>query len=204
MNTVLTGLLIGALAAIAVSSCIAIFQFSSDAPWKELLEMWGKMLVLTIPAFASTTAAALLAWRYRREQPPGLPVVGEAICAPEIALPSEQMSLSDAVVLNAREQAEWHYEWNIEPTRRAFEEQGVSQLVWASGREILKVAGLVSEDRQWAEVTLEKATATLSKIYPEEDRVWVRPLGERTMVALHISPKAVGNKYTSTAPPQSP
>jgi len=203
INTILAGLLIGALVAVAVSSFIALFQFGSGAPWKALLTLWGKMVVLTAPAFASTTAAALLAWHYRKNA-----AMFWSPCSDEypiestkdvVDLPPEgaPLSLSEEVVLNARAQAAWHYEWNIEPTRLAFEEQGVSQTIWNSGRHILTTARIV-DGNKWAQADWAQIEQVLNGIHAEPDRVWIRPLGERTMVCLHIDERATGKRHTST------
>jgi len=197
MNTVLTGLLIGALAAIAISSFIALFQFNSGAPWKELLKEWGMLIVLTVPAFASTTAAALLAWRYRRSLPKNLPAVGPVVAPGPASVVG--LSLSEIVVMNAREQAGWHYVDGIEPTRRAFEEQGISQTVWNSGRHILTAAKIV-KGSEWDQGNWAPIQRALDAIHAEPDRVWVRPLGERTMVCLHINETAMNKRYTRDPP----
>lgn len=198
MNTTWTGLLIGALLAIAVSSCIALLQLNSDAPWKELLEMWWKMLVLTIPAFASTTAAALLAWNYRRSSP--LAVEDFRVAPPDLQPPPEQSLLSEIVVENARDQASWHYEWNNEPTRRSMQEQGVSQTIWNSGRHILTVAKIV-DGNEWSPEPWIVIEAALDNIHAEPDRVWIRPLGGRSMVCLHIDEMTRNKRYTAHPTP---
>jgi hypothetical protein len=208
MNTLGTGLLIGALAAIAVSSCIALFQLSSGAPWKELLGMWWKMLVLTIPAFASTTAAALLTWRYRRDS--GMTVAGPITLSsggmptrPTVSEAVAGLSLSEVVVQNAMDQASWYYESGLNPTRRAFEENGVPQAIWNSGRHILTTAKIVNGS-EWSPEPWIVIEAALDSIYPEDDRVWVSPLGERGMVCLHIDEKARNKRHTSPTPPPEP
>lgn len=192
------GLLIGALLAVAICSWIALLQLHSGAPWQDLLKAWGKMLVLTIPACAATTAAALMAWRYRRKFPDEAPVITKA--SPQRVLSTEQ-SLAEAVVQNARDQASWHYEYGSpEPTRRAFEGEGVSQTIWNSSRHILTTAKIVS-GKEWSPEPWIVIEAALDNIHAEHDRVWVRPLGEHKMVCLHIDERARNKRYTHPTPP---
>lgn len=205
-HAIQTGLMIGALVAIAISSCIALFQFDSGAPWLELLEMWGKMLLLAIPTFASSTAAALLVWHERRNVP-GLPTIIGAEISPDYipltrreTMRQEETSLPEMVVDNALDQASWHYEWGKEPTRRLMQERGVSQTIWNSGRHILTVAGIV-DGNEWSPEPWIVVEAALARIHAEPDRVWVSPLGERGMVCLHIDEKARNKRFTSPTPP---
>lgn len=200
------GLVIGTLAAIATSSAIALSQFAAGAPWKELLALWGMTIVLMVPTFATAFGAGFLAHHYRRLVPDeqsqralvgGTPIDTSGIIATDIGIGTLRApaSVSETVVQNANDQAFLHYELGREPTRRHMEKSGVSQTVWNSGRHILTTAKIV-EGKEWAPESLEVIERVLDNIRAEHDRVWIRPLGERTMICLHINKQAVNKRYT--------
>jgi hypothetical protein len=208
------GVVIGALAAVAVSSAIALSQFAADMPWKELLGSWGKMIVLTIPTFAAVFGVGFLAHHYRRAMPPPLSAFhlpADSIPAiqtdapsiathpPNYSLPAG-MSLVETVVHNAKRQAAWHYVYDVATTRRDFEQAGVTQTIWNSGRHILTAAEIVTGNK-WAEASWDRVEAALDRIHIDEDKIWVPLLGKRSMVCLHIDGQAVGKRYTNEKPP---
>ena len=190
------GCLIGTAIAIATSSAIALSMFATDCPWAILWMTWGKLLVLTIPTFsATTTTALLLKYAIPRGENGDISLPAMGVTEGESTEPSAGPSLAEEIVGAAYEQAEHYYLNGEKPTRRLFEQMGMRQSIWSSAHDLLSVAGIV-EGNTWTDRTWTEIKAALDKMYPDHDRIWVRPLGSRDMLSISVSQQLAGNKYT--------
>lgn len=110
-------------------------------------------------------------------------------------------TLATKIARAAYTQAQWHYEYGTEPTRKVLGGKGMSQPMWNSGRDVLKVMGLIEEEA-WAELGWEQVNTLFGRIQPAEDenRMWVPLASGRGMKSVGISTVLTNNRYT--APPR--
>ena len=196
------GALIGTVLAVAGSSAIALSMFATDCPWPTLWMTWGKLLVLTIPTCSATVATVLLLKHAvpkgaNNSIPPASPLPARVEEEEAKEWEGEPLTLAEEIVFAAYEQARYYYLEGEQPTRRLFEQKGMGQALWSSGRDLLSAAAIVVDGKVWAEEPWGVIEATLDKMHPDHDRVWIRPLGSRDMLSVLVSRQPVGNRYTT-------
>lgn len=108
-------------------------------------------------------------------------------------------TLGDRIVQCMYMQAEWHYAFQRNPTRAAFEGQGTPQPIWNSARDLLRMTGVVT-DTGWADLTWAQVQSRLARTHVDPDRIWV--VNGRTLVPVMYDSQLINNRYTRAAPPQ--
>lgn len=207
-----TGAICGGLAGLLGSALVIGWMFLSPMPQEEAMR-------LAPIAFCVIETIAISGWmlknaviyqvvcleQYSVEEQLVEPVEEQLIeYEEEEVLQQSPVTLATRIARAAYTQAQWRYEHGTEPTRNAMGEKGMTQPMWNSGRDVLKVMGLVTEGGTWIDIGWEQVNTLFNRITPEEnkDRMWVPLANGRGMNRVVISDTLMNNRYT--APPHEP
>ena len=107
--------------------------------------------------------------------------------------------LTTQVMRAAYLQVEWKYRHGEDPTRKKMMSRSdMSQPMWNSGRDVVKVMGLVDDSGTWTEVGWEQVNEMFLRIKPEEeqDRLWVPTLNSRGLRPIRVTETLQNNRHT--------